>query len=353
MSREDRTPRAHLKPYLRGKTWYARGYVAVRVGNRLSRTRIERSAGEDCRTKAQCQKFCDDLNRMFEERALSSKRPLTFAKAMMNYLDLGKPAPKKAKKLLEFFGTTLVSEIDNTMMLEAKRAMFPPGAKAPYVNRHLYTPVVAILNLAAKDKACDVPKFERPDNYTKHPPVDSPREDGWYATLVPALNPDAAAIVTLLTIYGRRVSELLKRKPSDFDPDRKTLHLGTTKNGRDAFLRLDARVVEIMLRMPGWQSRDHLFRYKHPYGSNALNKLIKETCERLGLPYYSTHKLGRHRFALRMLEKGYSLQHVKDAGGWETIEVLSDRYGSRAHSESTESIHDAGDDTLGLIGGEK
>jgi integrase len=288
---------------------------------------------------------------MFEERALSSKRPLTFAKAMMNYLDLGKREPKFAKKLLQFFGTTLVSEIDNTMMLEAKRAMFPAGSKAPYVNRHLYTPVVAILNLASKDKACDVPKFERPENYTKHPPVESPRDDTWYAALVPALNPDAAAVVTLLTIYGRRVNEMLKRKPADFDPERMTLHLGHTKNGREVFLRLDARVVEIMQRMPDWRSRECLFRYRPRYGADAINKLIKETCERLGLPYYSTHKLGRHRFALRMLEKGYSLQHVKDAGGWETIDVLSDRYGSRAHTESTESIHDAGGDALDLIGG--
>ena len=286
---------------------------------------------------------------MFEERALSSKRSLTFAKALVNYLDLGKKEPKFAKKLLNFFGTTLVSEIDNTMMIEAKRAIFPDGSKSPYVNRHLYTPVIAILNLAAEDKACDPPKFKRPVDYTKHPPVDSPKDDQWYAALLPELNPDAAAVVTLLTIYGRRVNELLKRKPADFDLARKTLHLGYTKNGRDVFLRLDQRVVDIMLQMPAWQTRECLFRYKPRYGADAINKLIKETCERLGLPYYSTHKLGRHRFALRMLEKGYSLQHVKDAGGWETIDVLSDRYGSRAHTESTESIHDASDDVMDLI----
>jgi integrase len=350
---QDRTPRSHLKPYLRGKTWYARGYVAIRNGNSLTRTRVERSAGQDCRTKAQAQKFCDDLNRMFEERALSSKRPLTFSKAMMNYLDLGKTQPKKAAQLLKFFGTTLVSEIDNTMMLEAKRAIFPDGAKAPYVNRHLYTPMVAILRLAAKDKACDVPMFERPEGYTKHPPVQSPQDDAWYRIVVPELNPDAAALVTLLTVYGRRISEFLKLAPADFDVERSTLSLGRTKNGREVFLRLDPRVVEIMKRMPGWETRRHLFRYKPRSGVDAVNKLIRETCARLGVPYYSTHKLGRHRFALRMLDKGYSLQHVKDSGGWETISILSDRYGSRAHSELTETIHEAGGALLdGLKSGE-
>jgi integrase len=283
---------------------------------------------------------------MFEERALSSKRPLTFAKAMMNYLDLGKPKPRKAKQLLKFFGTTLCSEIDNTMMLEAKRALFPAEAKAPYVNRQLYTPIVAILRLAAKDKACDVPIFQRPEGYTKHPPVQSPQDDEWYRIVVPHLNVDAAAVVTLLTVYGRRISEFLKLGPQHFDPERATLSLGRTKNGREVFLRLDPRVVAIMKRMPNWQTRRFLFRYRPRSGVDSINKLIRETCEKLGVPYYSSHKLGRHRFALRMLDKGYSLQHVKDSGGWETISVLSDRYGSRAHSELTETIHEASGEVM-------
>ncbi len=347
---EDRTPRSALKPRKRKGAWYARGFVPVRTATGIARKRVERSAGDDCQTKAQCQEFCDRLNRMFEERAVSGRRQLTFAKAMDNYLGIGKPVPKYAEKLVAHFGTMLCSEIDNTSMVEARKALFPEGATAANINRNLHTPVIAVLRMAAMDKACDRPMFVRPEGYDNHPQVKGPDNDAWYPPVLRELNADARAIVVFLTVHGRRVGELLSRRPEDFNADAGTLYLGKTKNGSDVTVRLEPSVRELMLQMPRWQRREHLFRYKPGNnGVTALNKAIRDACGRAGVEYFSTHKLGRHRFALRMLDAGYSLQHVKDSGGWKTLKVLSDRYASRAHTEYTETIHLVGGEMMKLV----
>ena len=44
-----------------------------------------------------------------------------------------------------------------------------------------------------------------------------------------------------------------------------------------------------------------------------------------------------------MLRAGYSLQYVKDAGGWASIEVLSKLYGHLEKKEWTEAVHKVAD----------
>jgi hypothetical protein len=44
-----------------------------------------------------------------------------------------------------------------------------------------------------------------------------------------------------------------------------------------------------------------------------------------------------------MLRAGYSLQYVKDAGGWKSIEVLSRLYGHLERKEWTAGVHKVGD----------
>ena len=43
-----------------------------------------------------------------------------------------------------------VGDIDDTVMIDLVKKLFPVDAKAGYKNRHLYTPVIAILRMASK-----------------------------------------------------------------------------------------------------------------------------------------------------------------------------------------------------------
>ena len=285
---------------------------------------------------------------MYEARVMSTRDLRTFARAMSDYLDAGRPEPKFAAKIATFFGERLCSEIDNSFMLQAKKALFPENAKAGYVNRHLYCPVIAILRMASKDKVCDVPNFTRPKGYADVVPVECPTDDTWYPRVMREINPNARAIIALLTVHGRRVSELLDSVPEDFNPVTGTLRIDKTKTNDPKILVLEPRVHALMLEMPGWERRTALFNYKTV---NGVNYAIQDACKRAKVPYYSTHKLGRHRFALRLLDAGYSLQHVKDAGGWKTIKVLSDHYGSLAKTEHTLTVHKIGGQVMSLVDG--
>lgn len=50
-----------------------------------------------------------------------------------------------------------------------------------------------------------------------------------------------------------------------------------------------------------------------------------------------------------MLTAGYSLQYVKDAGGWKSVEVLSRRYGHLERKEWTQGVHEVGSAFLRAI----
>ena len=54
------------------------------------------------------------------------------------------------------------------------------------------------------------------------------------------------------------------------------------------------------------------------------------------MPYFSPHVFGRHKFATRFLEAGYSLQFVKNAGHWKTIRLVAELYG---HLEKREELN--------------
>jgi hypothetical protein len=49
--------------------------------------------------------------------------------------------------------------------------------------------------------------------------------------------------------------------------------------------------------------------------------------KRAGLPHLSTHKIGRHTFAGRILDARHSLKTLKEAGRWKKMQVVDETYG--------------------------
>ena len=60
-----------------------------------------------------------------------------------------------------------------------------------------------------------------------------------------------------------------------------------------------------------------------------LNRMIARACKRAGVPPITSHKIGRHSFAARLLAQGLSLKAVQQAGGWseDSIAMLAKHYG--------------------------
>jgi integrase len=327
-----------------GTSFYAaRGFVPIcQADGTIAYERRQHSLADG--TAAARKAETDRLNAVYEEDASRLFRPVTFAIALSNYIDAGHPLPLYAEKLIARLGQRPCIEIDDSAILAAKKAMFAADAAPSYVNRHLYTPVIAALTMALRERA---PRLTRPKGHkerSERTNIEIP-PDSWYPTVSAKMGASTCALTYFLTLHGRRLGDGLGRRPRDFDPARGTIEIGRTKNGEPLLVTLHPRLVPMILEMPGWRSRKWLFG-NGPNAASNFRRDVRSACELAGVDYYSPHEFGRHAFATRMLRAGYSLQYVKDAGGWKTIEVLSKLYGHLERAEWVEGVHRVGDSTL-------
>lgn len=317
--------------------WCARGTVPIAqadgsiTGERLQR-RLEGA------TAAERKAEVDRLNAQYEAAAAVSRQPMTFSRALTNYLDLGHPVPIYGARLVEILGPRQCESIDDTIMIKAASAIWPDGAEPSTINRHLYTPVVAILRLALKGQA---PELARPKGHNEVKPLSIPPPE-WFRAVIPRLKPNVRAIMLLLTVHGRRVGDALKRTPADFDPVAQTLAIGRTKTGTALLIDLHPEVAKAIDEMPGWRSRPWLFGMG-PKSHTAVYQDMRRACTEAGQPYFPTHAAGRHTFATRLLRAGHSTVFTKDAGGWKSIDMVSRRYGHLEHRELTAGVHRVAD----------
>jgi integrase len=334
------TGKASLTPVQRTKGgkvyWIARGQVPVRnedgtVGSR----RVERGFGPDCTTEKQRLTKCAEWNREYEDQFLNPRKFLTFARAYMNYISMGHPVPVHATTIVEELGHLQCVDIDDSHILDAAEEIWPEGANASTLNRHLLTPVIAILRMALRERA---PELTRPKGHNEVLPVIIPPES-WYRELARELNSSQFAFVMFLAMHGRRTGEALSRRPGDLDPTTGVLDLGRTKTGVRQ-IELQRGALKLILAMPGWQRREWLFGVG-PTSANSMRRDIKAACDRAGLPWYHPHSFGRHASVTRMLRAGYSVAHVADAHGM-TPEMVTRRYGHLTRRETTEAMHRVG-----------
>jgi integrase len=369
VKRRKKTKEGGYKTY-----WVARGFIPVRKPDgSFARRRIERSLGGDTAKARQAE--IDRLNQSIEDRALNV--PLTFAKAYMNYIGVGKPIPMWGEKILCELGVRQCQEIDDSIMLAARDKIFAPDAKPSYINRHLYTPVNAILKMALKN---DAPVLTRPEGHKNATPIEIPNLD-WLRIVGPHMGPVTKALVWFLTIHGRRLGDALGRRPSDFNQEDGTLSIGKSKTGDPVFIHLHPTVVEAILLMPDWDKHYWLFRDGPNSGNNVRKDILiavikangwdprqfkmksegrpqeldealarKTIREKGTVRYFGTHAIGRHSAATRALLDGYSLLHIKEMFGWGTIEMVARRYGHLAKRETNAAVHKVADAFVAKIG---
>jgi len=74
-----------------------------------------------------------------------------------------------------------------------------------------------------------------------------------------------------------------------------------------------------------------------------LNRAIAEACTRAGLPVMTSHQVGRHSFAARLLRQGKTLKEVQEAGGWspDSLPMLARVYGHLERKAVDSAVRDA------------
>jgi integrase len=323
-----------LKLVKKGKVWHTTG--------RVNGVRHRQSTGTANRETAEA--IRKERERDLEDRAY--KHSACLADAVTVYLEKGGERRFLKPIMDKFEGTRLR---DMTPAAVSAFSLEKYGHLAPLtVKRELYTPLNAVMRAGHKAELCPLIVFEAPKG--KRKPV-SYADDQWLRRFLERANPRIALTVLFLTLTGARVTEACNLVVGDLDLERGFGVLRLTKNGKSRRVSLAPILVDMLRR---WLLEQRLFNLSDPvfgYASRySVNQAIERACERAGITYLSSHKVGRHAFAARLLANGQSLRMVQEAGGWGSIQIVAETYGHLEQSHIDDALRETGNGLLTKLG---
>jgi integrase len=245
-----RPPRAGKTPY-----YYIRGtYLGVRC---------EESTGTSRREIAK--KLLDKKRDEIERGAVAKPGEPTFADAAIAYMTSGGDRRFLAP-LIEHFGATALSAIDQLAIDNAAAVLYPRG-NATTRNRQVYTPISAVLKRANIER-----KIKRPKGWRSKKSVSWLQPEQAFALFAAAdARPEFGLFLRLLCYTGMRLSEALSVKVGEVDIKRQAIYLPKTKNGEARTVHLPPVLVAALANHPHGLNRNPSQRYLKFSASSRLN----------------------------------------------------------------------------------
>jgi len=304
------------------KFWIARGTVN---GKRIERsTKCTRKSDAE----VECRRIEDEIKKL---QGGEAKEVVTFARAVTYYIELGH-SPRFLKPLLDYFETVSIQDIDGADLQKAARAIYP-NCKAATVNRQVYTPMTAILNLAAENGWCAPPKFRRPK--IEKPEMKAASAE-WFEALFPELPAKLVALLALMATTGIRTTNALF---AEYDLVNCSAVIGKDKRGRPIVVQYPEWVRNLIANLPDYET-DSIFGYQSRW---SVYSTLRRACGRAGIEYLTPHQLGRHTFATNLLKAGKSLAFVKEAGHWSSGKLVMETYGHLEQSDIRQNSAEVGE----------
>lgn len=294
-----------LNVYRRKSGWYhIRGSHHGRRVDQSARTRI----------RAEAQRVKEAIERrIFDEQVLQKPPTRTFAEAAVGYMQSGGERRYLAP-ILERIGKLELAKIGQAVIDETAATLYP-GVKSSTLNRHVYTPISAVLNWAVDEGWMAARRIRRPTQPQGRVDWRTPDE---IADLIDACPEDLAAIVTFYVGTLARASEGLDLDWRDVSPMGERVILWETKGGYSRHVDLQPRVRAVLpIRSEGrvwtrWNAYD------------AINTALRRVCRRSGLPAISCHVL-RHTGATWLYALSHDLDLLMKVGGWRSV-AMAMRY---------------------------
>jgi len=301
----------------------------------LGGERIRESAKTASEPHAQAilaKRQCEILDRL----TFGAERTSTFDEAVDLHLTMKEGTiqsydAKFIQKLSDKFGKWRISDITDSEVSRWAKLTYPRCG--PHgLDRQVYTPLITILKRAAGAKMCLVPSFQRPDKPERT--VVNPAREDEIAALLPACTDRLQACVLFMTFTAARASEAcrLSAANGDISWEERKAWLWRTKNGTPRVVPLAGLVFEALWEIKGRKGAVFGFKTRH-----SLNQALERACKRAGIRVMTSHEVGRHAFAARLLGQGFTLKQVQEAGGWKSYRMVAEVYG---HLEKS-SVHDA------------
>lgn len=246
----------------------------------------------------------------------------TFAQAAASYLEHGGEGRYLAR-LIDRFGDDDVAAITPMAVRTAAVELYPDASPSTR-NRQGITPARCVL-YHAHELGWRMPARIRPFRAPRQRQT-TPASRRWLETFIDQCDadnlPHLAACVLMMNLAGARVSEAISVLGEHVDLRRKTAMLVKTKTGFNSLRYLPDHLVERIRELDPQQGQ-RVFRYSCRF---SVNERIAAVCRRAGLPYKSSHTVGRHAFATNALNAGVGVRVAMDAGGWKSSTIFLETY---------------------------
>ncbi len=196
-------------------------------------------------------------------------------------------------------------------------AHYPKGSAATR-NRQFIAPASAVINYGHQRGWCGPIKVAR-FTEAKRRKTSVGRE--YLDKLQPHLPAPLYAMMMTMQTTGRRVGDMLALTVQDVDLRRGVIRIGDPKNGEPATAWLTAEVAGLLAAIMPETGR------VFPYAARgSIYSTLRRACKKAGVEYLGTHQPGRHSFATKLDDAGFSTAAIAEAGGWKSPALVAKTY---------------------------
>jgi integrase len=301
-----------LVPPKEGKTlnWYLRGnYLGIK---------IYKTTGTP--DKRLAEKILNALEDQIERGAYARPEEPSFIDAAIKYLETG-GEQRFVKKLVDYFGETKLSQIDQDAIDRAAVRIYP-NATAASRNRQVYSVVSAILKRSKIRTPIDRPKGA---NGTRRLFFMSPAEARRLIATAKRKDPEFGLFLMFLAYTGLRLTEALKSEINKLYLNDAFLYVPTTKNGLPRSVHLPTVLVAALANHPRGLDRanERIFRFSK---NGRLYRWLEQASQEAGVfipPRVAFHAF-RHSWGAWMRRYGgLDTTGLVETGAWRSRQAAA------------------------------